>query len=208
MWGIQSKCSNWQNSVFLRHSVCIAFNKSSLFSNQQLDLGLIQCHPKPSIWLWTFCSESLHIFSLWNTICPIVLDFFGSQQMSAYQFDLGQFQCHPKPPIWLQPPLPYPSFYSSLLFFVQTHLRRLFLHGTICSAPTNLAVSPGGVTAACFAIISDNILQPLFVRQVLTGISFPPIGRKNDIFEYFKLNRWKDAVDAVDACRGASRPFE
>ena len=67
---------------------------------------------------------------------------------------------------------------------------------------------PGGVTAACFAIISDNILQPLFVRQVLTGISFPPIGRKNDILEYFKLNRWKDAVDAVDACRGASRPFE
>ena len=195
--------------IFFRHSVCIAFNKSSLFSNQQLDLGLIQCHPKPSIWLWTFCSESLYIFSLWNTICPI-----NGARLFWQPADVGL-------PVWswaipvspettdLAPTtLALPLFLLNSTFFVQTHLRRLFLHGTICSAPTNLAVSLGGVTAACFAIISDNILQPLFVRQVLTGISFPPIGRKNDIFEYFKLNRWKDAVDAVDACRGASRPFE
>ena len=112
-------------------------------ATSSLTLGYfrLQCHPKPSIWPWTFCSESLYIFSLRNTLCPIAIDFFGSQQMSAYQFDLGQFQCHPKPPIWLEPPLPHPSFYSTLLFSFKTHLRRLFLHGTICSAPTNLAVS-------------------------------------------------------------------
>ena len=129
------KCSIWKNSVFLRHSVCIAFNKSSLFSNQQLDLGLLQGHPKPSIWPWTFCSESLYIFSLWNTICPIVLDFFGSQQMSASQFDLGQFQCHPKPPIWLEPPLPHPSFYSSLLFSFKPTFAASFSMGQFVQRP-------------------------------------------------------------------------
>ena len=127
--------------------------------------------------------------------------------MSAYQFDLGQFQCHPKPPIWLEPPLPHPSFYSSLHFRSNPPSPPLSPWDNLFSAH-QFGCQPAGVTAACFAIISDNILQPLFVRQVLTGISFPPIGRKNDILEYFKLNRWKDAVDAVDACRGASRPFE
>ena len=184
---------------------------SSLFSNQQLDLGLIQCHPEPSILALNILFRVPSYFQF------VKYDLTNSARLFWQPADVGL-------PVWswaipvspettdLAPTiLALPLFLLYSTFFFQTHLlrlSRLFLHGTICSAPTNLAVSPGGVTAACFAIISDNILQPLFVRQVLTGISFPPIGRKNDIFEYFKLNRWKDAVDAVDACRGASRPFE
>ena len=201
------KCSIWKNSVFLRHSVCIAFNKSSLFSNQQLDLGLFQCHPKPSIWPWTFCSESLYIFSLWNTICPIVKDFFGSQQMSAYQFDLGQFQCHPKPPIWLEPPLPHSSFYSSLLFSFKPTFAASFSMGQFVQRPP-IWLSAG----RCHSCLFRNYFRQYFTTFVcqtgVNGDQFSANWRKNDIFEYFKLNRWKDAVDAVDACRGASRPFE
>ena len=190
------KCSIWKNSVFLRHSVCIAFNKSSLFSNQQHDLGLFQCHPKPSIWPWTFCSESLYTFSLWNTICPILIDFFGSQQMSAYQFDLGQFQCHPKPPIWLEPPLPHSSFYSSLLFSFKLTFAASFSMGQFVQRP------PIWLSARrCHSCLFRNYFRQYFTTFVCqTGVNGDQFSANWAEKRYFRIFQ----TQSVEGCSWCS----
>ena len=170
----------------------LLLTRPPFLATSSLTLGYFSVTWKPSIWPWTFCSESLYIFSLWNTICPILIDFFGSQQMSAYQFDLGQFQCHPKPPIWLEPPLPHPSFYSSLHFSFKPTFAASFSMGQFVQRPP-IWLSAG----RCHSCLFRNYFRQYFTTFVCqTGVNGDQFSANWAEKRYFRIFQ----TQSVEGC--------